>query len=474
MITIGFSTRKDNQKYIDYLQSTSMYKEVQIIQKINNGEKSLSEVYNEIIDEAQYDIVVLCHDDLEFDTKNWGEKIVKQFQKNPDYGILGLAGTKYLDSNSKWWEVPNTMYGIVNHKHEGKKWTSTYSKDIGNKIEDVILVDGLFLAINKNNLKHKFDESIKGFHFYDLGLCLPNFLDNVKVGVIFDVRVTHLSIGQTNQEWENNRIMFSEKYIDNLPIDINDKSNSETFIFVHNQDIIVDYEEKRKFKNLYNYKYVFLGKGNIDKLENYPNVLIARNFEENIEQYPLFTAYTGWYLLWKNNLIKTKYVNLFEYDIILSKNIDQFHTKLYNDNVEMIGYVPFPIAHYQFVENNEWNEHILPIIKKTNHVDMKVFYKKILGKNPNAVWSSTSNTTFRTDIFNEYMKWFHPIAEQIKVTKTCGHAFERAITFFTHLKNKRMLITNGILKHLQIDSHKTQGHSVDMDSNYNKLLNNIF
>ena len=79
MITIGFSTRKHNQNYIDYLQKTCMYKNVEIIQKINNGEKSLSEVYNEILEESTNDIVVLCHDDLEFDTKNWGDKILKHF-----------------------------------------------------------------------------------------------------------------------------------------------------------------------------------------------------------------------------------------------------------------------------------------------------------------------------------------------------------------------------------------------------------
>ena len=79
MITIGFSTREDNPKYVDYLQKTSMYKDVQIIQKINNGEKSLSQVYNEIINESTNDIVVLVHDDLEFETKNWGEKVLKHF-----------------------------------------------------------------------------------------------------------------------------------------------------------------------------------------------------------------------------------------------------------------------------------------------------------------------------------------------------------------------------------------------------------
>lgn len=469
MITIGFSTRSHNQEYIDYLQKTSMYKDVEVIEKINNGDKSLSEVYNEILSESKYDIVILCHDDLEFDTKNWGDKVLKCVTKNPEYGIFGLAGSKYLDSNAKWWEVMSTMYGIVNHKHDGKKWTSTYSKDLGNKIEDVILVDGLFIVVNKNKIKHNFDDKIKGFHFYDLGFCLPNFIDGVKIGVMFDVRVTHLSIGQTNQQWEDNRIKFSKRYENVLPIDINNKTQSETFIFIHDQDLILDFESKKKFSNLYKHTYVFLGQRPTDKLSDIPNILIARNYEDNLELYPLFTSYTGWYFLWKNNFIKTNYINLLEYDVILDKNFDQIHTKFYNDKVEMLGYVPFPMNHFQFVMNPEWNEHILPIIESKNKVDLKKYFSKIVGNNPNAVWSSTSNTTFRSDIFDQYMKWFEPIGDQIKKTKTCGHAHERSITFFTHLMGKKMLITNNVLKHLQLDSHKTQGHKVNLEESLNKL-----
>lgn len=275
MITIGYSTREHNQNYIDYLQKTSMYKEVEIIEKVNNGDKSLSQVYNEIINEAKNEIVVLVHDDLEFDTKNWADKILKHFTKSPEYGILGLAGSKYLDKTAKWWEVQTTMYGIVNHKHEGKKWTSTYSKDMGNKIEDVTMVDGLFIAFNKNNIKHNFDETIEGFHFYDLGFCVPNYLDGVKIGVVFDVRVTHLSIGQTNEQWETNRINFANKYEDSLPLDILDKSLSDTFIFVHDQELIVEFENSNKFKDLYNYTYVFLGNRPTDKINDLTNLIIA-------------------------------------------------------------------------------------------------------------------------------------------------------------------------------------------------------
>jgi len=472
MITIGFSTREDNPKYQQYLQKTCMFKECQVIQKINNGDKSLSEVYNEILDESTNDIVVFVHDDLEFDTNNWGVKLMKLFERNPEQGIIGLAGTKYFSDNGCWWTVQGSMYGVVNHKHEGKKWTSSYSKDLGNKIEPTVIVDGLFIALNKNNIKHAFDETIDGFHFYDLGFCLPNYLEGVPVGVTTQIRVTHLSIGQTNQQWEDNRVKFAEKYKESLPIDISPKDLSETFIFCHDQDLIIGFEENKKFKNLYNYTYVFLGIRPVDKISHLPNLIVARDLEYNREEYPLFTSYTGWYALWKNGLVKTKYLNLFEYDVVLNENIDQQHVKLYNNNVDLIGYVPFPMSNVHFIQYKEWTEFIAPAIKEVHKTDIFNFFGRVLQQNPQSVWSSTSNTTFRADVFDEYMKWFEPLVPFIKDTKTCGHAHERSITFFTHLRKKQQVITNGLLKHLQLDSHKTQGHDVDMSESIQKLFTN--
>ena len=462
----------DNPSFIDYIKKTCKFSNVEVIQKINNGEKSLSQVYNEILNESTNDIVVLCHDDIEFETINWGDKILDHFRRNPDYGILGLAGSKFLDTNCQWWSVPHTMFGIVNHQDNGKKWTSTYSKDIGNKIEEVVLVDGLFIAIHKKRIEHNFDESINGFHFYDLGFCIPNYLDGVSIGVIFDVRVTHLSIGKTNEVWEKNRLSFSEKYKDELPLEIVDE-NYETFIFIHDQDYLLDFEEKLKFKSLHDYKYVFLGNRPIDKIDKLDNVIIARNLQYNIEQYPKLTSYTGWYALWKNNLISSKYINLFEYDIILNDNIEQYLHRFYYENAEMIGYVPLNMSNYHFIQNKQWNEIILPSIKKHYNVDLTKVYNEILQKNPNSVWSTTSNTTFKTEIFEKYMKWFEPIFEDIKDSITAGHAHERSITYFSTIKNKKFIITNGLLKHFQLDSHSTQGHDVNLVENYNKLLMNI-
>ena len=218
MITVGFSTREHNPSFIEYLKKSSGSKKLEVIEKINNGEKSLSEVYNEILSESKTDIVVFCHDDIYFDTTSWYYKLLKHFDES-DYGIIGIAGTTHLSETGKWWETSRrkNMIGIVNHESEGKKWTSKYSEDFNNRIKPTIIVDGVFIAVNKTRIQNNFVEDFKGFHFYDLSFCFENHLSGVNVGVITNIRVTHKSIGKTNDQWEENRVQFVEKYKLNLP-----------------------------------------------------------------------------------------------------------------------------------------------------------------------------------------------------------------------------------------------------------------
>ena len=217
MITIGFSTRQSNPAFIEQVKKTVGPKNVEIIEVINNGEKSLAKVYNEILNQAKNNIVVLCHDDIIFEDKGWGNKLIKHFNKT-NFGILGIAGTTSMPSSGMWWEERNKMLGIVNHKHEGKQWESKYSTSLGNEAEKVVIVDGLFMAIHKDRIKSNFIEDFDGFHFYDISFCFENYMQGVNIGVIYNIKITHLSIGQTNEKWEENKIKFAEKYADNLPV----------------------------------------------------------------------------------------------------------------------------------------------------------------------------------------------------------------------------------------------------------------
>ena len=211
MITVGYSTRASNPEFIEYLKKSSGYKKLEVIEKINNGNKSLSEVYNEILSESKTDIVVICHDDIYFDTNSWYPKLLKHFEKS-DFGIIGMAGTTSMPTNGMWWKDRKKMVGIVNHEHEGKKWESKYADSVGNGIIETVIVDGLFIAIHKKRIKKQFNENFKGFHFYDVSFCFDNHLEGVKVGVITNIRITHKSIGQTNEQWEENRKVFEKTY----------------------------------------------------------------------------------------------------------------------------------------------------------------------------------------------------------------------------------------------------------------------
>lgn len=242
MITIGYSTRSSNPQFVDYLKKSCGLPNVAVIEKINNGEKSLSVVYNEILSESNTEIVVLCHDDIYFDTNRWGVKLQKHFA-NSNFGILGVAGTTSIPESGMWWEDPSTMIGIVNHEHNGKKWESKYSENFENEIRRTVLVDGLFIAINKPKLKFNFDEEVTGFHFYDVNFCFQNYLENVLVGVITNIRLTHKSIGQTNPQWEVNRQLFSERYKKVLPQKVKIDTNTKLkVLFAVNN--IAEFEEQ--------------------------------------------------------------------------------------------------------------------------------------------------------------------------------------------------------------------------------------
>lgn len=230
MITVVYCTKKPNKKHTDHLVKTSgLHKHIEVIEIVNNsdqtsswfnGGSSLTEAYNRGLKMAMYDIVVFCHDDIEIETKQWGVKLLKQFSKNPEYAIIGVAGSKNMPVSGKWWEDPKKMYGRVKHTKDGKSWLSSYSNDLGQELEEVVNIDGVFFAIDKTKIKKEFDESVKGFHFYDVTFSFENYLNGAKVGVSTMIRVNHHSIGITNDEWEKNRIIFADKFSSQLPANI--------------------------------------------------------------------------------------------------------------------------------------------------------------------------------------------------------------------------------------------------------------
>ena len=125
-----------------------------------------------------------------------------------------------MPESGQWWANPKKMYGRVAHTHEGKTWLSSYSKDLGQTLEEVVVCDGVWFALDKTKIKKEFNENVKGFHFYDVTFAFENYLKGVKIGITTEIRINHQSIGMTNESWEKNRATFAKKFKDNLPVTI--------------------------------------------------------------------------------------------------------------------------------------------------------------------------------------------------------------------------------------------------------------
>lgn len=306
MITIIYSTHKDttyNNKFKQDLLQTVGVKNVQILEYVNHNQHSLSQVYNSGLTESIYDIVVCCHNDIKLE-KNWGKKLLEDFSNNPDFGIIGKAGSCYFPESGVYWERMNqTMVGqVYHHPKDQKKWLSKYSANLPFLIP-VVTIDGLFISFDKRKIKYKFDETIGKFHFYDHLFCIPNYLEGVKIGVTSSFEIVHESVGQPNQEFWESKNKFVEKWGSKLPLDL--KPNQ----------VYVPQFKIKPLKNVGKVAVIIPTKGKVEMLFN-----CVKSFYDNCssELFDIFIADTGstedekqWV---KNNILPLGNINFIEYD----------------------------------------------------------------------------------------------------------------------------------------------------------------
>jgi GT2 family glycosyltransferase len=303
MITIVYSTHKDenyNNKFKQHLLQTVGLKDVQILEFVNHNQYSLSQVYNSGITQSIYNIVVCCHNDIKLE-KNWGKKLLEDFSNNNSFGIIGKAGSCYFPETGVYWDrMHYTMVGQVYHHPKGqKKWLNKYSSKLPFLIP-VVTIDGLFISFDKNKIKHKFDETIGKFHFYDHLFCLPNYLDGVKIGVTSSFEIIHESVGQPNKEFFDSKEKFLEKWGSNLPLDLKPS------------EVYVPQIKIKPIKNVGKVAVIIPTKGKVEILKKCVDSF-HKNCDENL--YDIFVADTGsseeekkWV---KENISN---INLIEYD----------------------------------------------------------------------------------------------------------------------------------------------------------------
>jgi GT2 family glycosyltransferase len=324
MITIIYSTHKDsdyNNKFRQHLLQSVGLEDVQILEYVNNNQHSLSQVYNSGITESIYNIVVCCHNDIKLE-KNWGKKLLEDFSNNPEFGLIGKAGSCYFPESGVYWEKMNqTMVGqVYHHPPNQNKWLSRYSPKLPILIP-VVTLDGLFLSFDKTKIKHKFDESYGKFHFYDHGFCVPNYLDGVKLGVTSSFEITHESIGQPNEEFYQSKEMFLQKWGDKLPLDLKP------------ENLFIPEIKRQTFKKFGKVAIIIPTKGKIEILFD-----CIKSYFDNCDMniFEIFIADTGSTdeekTQIKNFISEYNNINLIEFDYYNFAKINNEVVKNYLDN----------------------------------------------------------------------------------------------------------------------------------------------
>ncbi len=189
----------------------------EIIKIDNPGLMSMAEAYNKGINKAQYEILCFCHEDILFHTHNWGIKLLETFN-NSSIGVLGVTGTKEFGALPiGWWNFnwfKNSTYLVQSSLGDKSKY---YDKNFKCKdsIEEVLIIDGLFLASKKSN-SLIFNEDFKGYHGYDISYCMESLKKGYKNYVTNRFLIEHFSGGNLNKDWIKTLCFFNKYYKDDL------------------------------------------------------------------------------------------------------------------------------------------------------------------------------------------------------------------------------------------------------------------
>ena len=221
VIVSSKKTTEENKDFIEHIKNTcGCDAHVYLIH--NPDGISISKIYADMVDndEIKNNVLVFIHDDIEFLREGWGKEVLRLFNENKDYGIIGVAGSAQFDERGAWWNY-SKKFGQVLHRANGKSWLTAFSPLLDKDLQEVVVIDGLFMAVNRERIGENFSRELLFFVFYVIYFCLSNFFaKKCKIGVTTNIRLAHNSIGALKDSWYTNRDIINEKFGNKFPIDI--------------------------------------------------------------------------------------------------------------------------------------------------------------------------------------------------------------------------------------------------------------
>lgn len=185
---------------------------------------SLTEGYQRGALQASGDVLIFCHDDVEFLNDNLDTLIMEDLERCQ---ILGVAGTSRLGEGN-WVSMgyPYLHGQIATWKPQDTQATLyLYGCGQDEVFQDGLqALDGVFFAMKRESLRelHFDTEVFNGFHLYDLDFTYAAFLHGMSIAVDHRIHILHHSGGSYNVTWRRYRHRFNRKYrgrLNKLPND---------------------------------------------------------------------------------------------------------------------------------------------------------------------------------------------------------------------------------------------------------------
>lgn len=231
-----------NTSYLEQVKksiSASIGVEYELLVWDNSTEKKgICEVYNMMAFKANYDYLCFLHEDILFETDNWGQTLCSIFQHNNEIGIIGVAGSKYKSEYYSGWYTGIKELDCVNiiHRYVDRDEHQLLQPAPQKVLEEVVCIDGVFIACRKKIWETiPFNEKeLSGFHFYDIDLSLrANVI--CTVAVTFEILLVHITKGgDYGDNWVNAAIQFHENSRLKLPVSLLEAVPAETDSIVIN------------------------------------------------------------------------------------------------------------------------------------------------------------------------------------------------------------------------------------------------
>ena len=221
VVVCSKKTSDENKGFVEHIKETCGC-DTHVYMIHNPDGVSLSKIYADMLvnKEIDSDIIVFIHDDIEFLKKGWGAEVLRLFNEHEDYGIIGVAGSAQFDERGAWWNY-DKKYGQVLHRAEGKSWLTAFSPLLTKDLEDVVVIDGLFMAVHKRRISENFSRDLEGFDMYDIWFCLSNyFAKKCKIGVTTNIRLAHNSVGKLKDTWYKNREIINKEFGNKFPVEL--------------------------------------------------------------------------------------------------------------------------------------------------------------------------------------------------------------------------------------------------------------